>query len=199
MFSTPLVCDDSQVYPPAEDSYLMLDALQNDLLPATSFMLAVDVGCGSGIISSFLAKHFRMNVIAVDLNCAATNTTLRTAQRNCVHLDAVTGDLFSFFAHPHYIDLVVFNPPYVLTPSEEVGSKDISASWAGGINGREVIDKFIKQSKTLTNAIIYLLLLNENDPKDVCEKMKEIGFDSRMVIYRKCGIEGLSVYCFKRP
>jgi release factor glutamine methyltransferase len=176
----------------------MLDALESDLKQSTTLTLAVDVGCGSGILSAFLAKHFRINVIAVDLNCAATNTTLRTAHSNSVHLDAVTGDLFSFFARPKNIDLVVFNPPYVLTPSEEVGSKDISASWAGGINGREVIDNFIKQSKALTNAIIYLLLLNENDPKDVCKKMKEVGFNSRLVVYRKCGIEGLSVYCFKR-
>ena len=41
------------------------------------------------------------------------------------------------------IDILIFNPPYVPTPSEEICGNGIEVSWAGGINGREVIDKFI--------------------------------------------------------
>ena len=48
------------------------------------------------------------------------------------------------------IDFLVFNPPYVVTPSEELNldSRKIDRSWAGGVNGREVIDDFIRNVVT---------------------------------------------------
>jgi release factor glutamine methyltransferase len=59
-----------------------------------------------------------------------------------VVVDAVQNSLLDGFVKG-YIDVLVFNPPYVVTTPEEVGSKGIEASWAGGINGRQVIDKFV--------------------------------------------------------
>lgn len=49
----------SCVYPPAEDSFLFLDALEIDVDFLKNFVkpvLSIEVGSGSGIISTFLSK-----------------------------------------------------------------------------------------------------------------------------------------------
>ena len=48
------------------------------------------------------------------------------------------------------VDVMVFNPPYVPTPDEEVAGCGIEASWAGGTDGRIVIDQFLPKIHVCT-------------------------------------------------
>lgn len=61
-----------------------------------------------------------------------------------------------------------------MTPSEEVGSHSIEAAWAGGIDGREVIDEFLPHVKLLLSpcGIFYMVVVDENKPLDIIEIMR---------------------------
>ncbi len=52
---------------------------------------------------------------------------------------------------PQTVDLLVFNPPYVPSEQEELGRADIAAAWAGGLNGRVVIDRFLSLVPVMDN------------------------------------------------
>lgn len=89
------------------------------------------------------------------------------------------------------IDILLFNPPYVVTPSEEIYSVNtvdvlpkINATWAGGIDGREVIDRLLPMiSKLLSpKGAFYLVTIQENKPKDIIEIMKQYNLDGKVIL-----------------
>ena len=93
------------------------------------------------------------------------------------------------------VDILLFNPPYVVTPHEEVGGHDLSAAWAGGVRGREVIDRFLPLVDEVLSAcgVLYLLLLEQNDPDDVTHVLSGYGLDCTVVLRRRAGPEHLLV------
>jgi methylase of polypeptide subunit release factors len=83
-----------------------------------------------------------------------------------VFVDVVNTDLMSGLDKGlhHSVDILLFNPPYVPTPQEEVGTYGIAASWAGGEDGRVVIDRFLpllEVTLTLTLTLILTLTLTD--------------------------------------
>lgn len=119
------------MYPPSEDTILLLDCLEvvdgEDLL---------EMGCGSGIISVHCAAA-GARVTAVDLNPAAVECAIENARRNGLEVRGIVSDLFSKVTGVY--DQIVFNPPYL--PSDDCDQ--LALSWSGGRGGVEVLDRFL--------------------------------------------------------
>ncbi|KAL0870041.1 hypothetical protein ABMA27_006211 [Loxostege sticticalis] len=194
--------DFDHVYEPAEDSFLLIDALEKDLqyLKARNPTFCLEVGSGSGVVITAFGMAFPGTFcMSTDINYKACVMSQSTANHNKVSLDAVNMNLIDSFTD-NIFDVILFNPPYVVTESEECGGKDITASWAGGVKGREVTDKLLDMiPKKLThNGTFYLLLIEENIPDEVAAIMSALGFKFETIIKRKVRNEQQLVMKFYR-
>lgn len=131
------------VYEPAEDSFLFAENLD---VEEGSQVLDIGTGCG---MLGILAAETATEVIAVDLNpyavrCAKENSVLNKVRGKMVFMQA---DLLESFADGAGFDLVLFNAPYLPSEAHEAETW-IGRAWAGGVNGRQVIDRFIRQVHT---------------------------------------------------
>lgn len=200
--------DYERVYEPAEDSFLLLDSLERegawlrDLRPS----VCLEVGSGSGVVSTFLATQVLQPLsvfsLCTDINPHACSITARTARQNGAELNPVITDLASSLMPrlQGQVDVLLFNPPYVVTPPEEVGSQGIEASWAGGDRGREVIDRFLPLIPELLSStgVCYLVIIKENDAQDIDCIMADYSVRMETVMQRRSGPEHLSVVKFTR-
>lgn len=134
------------MYEPAEDSFILLDALEADalVLRDTKPALCVEIGSGSGIASTFVGSLLGAGeacLMSTDINSFATAATLRTGDANDVALNPVLAYLLDPVQSrmAGKIDLLMFNPPYVVTDDDELiatqSGRDIGGAWAGGSLG----------------------------------------------------------------
>mmetsp|Transcript_3586 Transcript_3586/g.6184 ORF Transcript_3586/g.6184 Transcript_3586/m.6184 type:complete len:287 (-) Transcript_3586:50-910(-) len=169
-----------------------------------SYMLqTIEIGCGTGTPTVYLAKRIRgirgdekessveesssntnKNCVhyVTDINPDAIRIAKATAESNGIsteHFQAVQCDLASQLTEKMEgkVDVLIFNPPYVPTPDDEVGSSGIEASWAGGSNGRVVIDRALPQIARLLafpNGVAYMVTVDDNYPEQISQAMDEL-------------------------
>ncbi|XP_043286508.1 methyltransferase N6AMT1 [Venturia canescens] len=196
-----------RVYEPAEDSYLLIDALELDLekLKLSKPSLCLEIGSGSGIVSTALAlaaaKSWPSYFVAIDLNPEACKITKRTGRENNIDLEVVRMDLASALSKRHTFDLIIFNPPYVVTESREIEDVEmITRAWAGGKKGREVMDRlFANIPQLLTDhGLFYLLVLRENEPNEIITIFEAFQMSGEIIVERKIRGEHLYVIRFTK-
>ncbi|KAM8718003.1 hypothetical protein ACLKA7_004673 [Drosophila subpalustris] len=199
--------DYEQVYEPAEDSFLLLDALEADLefLDTLQPRLCLEIGSGSGVIITALAKRLAHSALclATDINPSACDATKRTAFHNGARLDSVRCNLVDAI-RKRSVDVLLFNPPYVVTSDEELQSqklftdqRNLVYSWAGGRDGRRVTDALLEQLDDILSpsGVLYLLLLRENKPDEIIKQLVECNFKAVKHMERR--IPGEYLYILK--
>ncbi|XP_050526743.1 methyltransferase N6AMT1-like isoform X1 [Daktulosphaira vitifoliae] len=201
------------VYEPSEDTFLLLDALENDLNNLKKIIdkggcLVLELGSGSGVITAALKKTLGSTVqcIAVDINLQACHTTLETCSLNNVNVDVINANLLDWIFQSKSIDIIIFNPPYVRSFVNEgdVDGKisDIKHAWCGGpVDGADVIRRVLPQINRVLadNGVFYLLMINYNNPEKIAHFMaQEFSMAHNIIITRKVPGESLVVYKFYR-
>jgi release factor glutamine methyltransferase len=175
------------------------------------FCRALEVGSGSGYIICSLAlalnnQHIRGNrlLLATDLNPSAAVATHETlAAHGMKHsADVIVTDLDAALQPRLHgaVDLLVFNPPYVPTPDEEVQRGGIAAAWAGGYRGRRVLDRLLPSIPLLLSdrGQAFVIALPDNDPQEVLKLMADVGLQGKVVAQRSADEERLLVLQFWR-
>lgn len=193
------------VYEPAEDTFLLLDALEKDIARIREInpKVVLEVGSGSGVVTAFVAKIIghTAHYVCTDKNPSACLCTAETARKNGVLISSVVTSFVDGLL-PRLVDSVdvlIFNPPYVVTPSEEIKHGGIAYAWAGGVNGREVMDEFFPIVPRILSAkgSFYLVVIKENGPDTILQELLKYGLRGEVVLTRKAGMELLSILKFK--
>ncbi|TDL28756.1 S-adenosyl-L-methionine-dependent methyltransferase [Rickenella mellea] len=200
-----------RVYEPAEDTFILLDGLENDAVELQNLdpKICLEIGSGSGCVSAFVGKLLgssRCLYLTTDINPYASKCTVSTGKQNAVPIESITASLDSPLALRlrRNVDLLIFNPPYVPTSSEEADaaqeSRGIGGSWAGGTDGMEITGLFLNNLPNLlsTNGRFYLVGVAVNNISAIHQNLRGLRLDGKVILHRRAGREHLYVMKFMR-
>ena len=178
------------VYEPAEDSYLILEAVKEYLKDKSKDIKILDMGSGSGILAKGCKSFGFAEVIASDINPEVVKN-LRNEK-----IKVIESNLFSKIDEK--FDLIIFNPPYL--PEDEREPIESRLQTTAGKEGYEIINKFLKDSinHLNVNGDILLLFSSLSKPKNILGYAREIGFKYKLISKDKIPNEKIYVYKFRR-
>ena len=105
---------------------------------------ALDLGCGCGIQALYLATHAD-RVVATDLSARACALTQFNAALNETVIDVREGSLFEPVAGETF-DLIVSNPPFVITPDSVRGTAGLLEYRDGGMDRDNLIRAVLREA-----------------------------------------------------
>lgn len=155
------------VYEPAEDSWLLLEAVE-----VQGGHRVLDMGTGTGVIALHAAGR-GCDVTAVDVDATAVENARCNAARNDLSIEVIQSDVFN--AVEGRFDVIAFNPPYL-------PAKDGDRRWDGGRGGVETARRFLDEADEYLaeNGRMYLLLSTLGDVAGLLK-----GFRGRYQFRRK--------------
>lgn len=181
---------ETDVYQPAEDSHLLLDAARDHVGDDD---VVLEVGTGSGYVATELEAQGASRVVASDVNPLACQAAKERG------LEVVLANLVEPFAADSF-DVVLFNPPY-LPETEETTIEDwMDVALTGGETGRGVIDPFIESvGRVLAlDGMVLLIASSLSGLDDVEASAEAAGFRTRTVVQESFPFETIEVLALTR-
>ncbi|UCD95999.1 MAG: methyltransferase [Candidatus Bathyarchaeota archaeon] len=181
---------DPEVYFPAEDTFLFADHLSVGLNETV-----MDMGTGCGFFA-ILSAEKASDVLAVDINPRAVACTRKNVVQNSVgtKVETFVGDLFNPIRSGVGFDLILFNAPYLPVEVDE-GDAWIQMAWAGGSDGRCVIERFIDQVPNYLSKEGRVLLMQStlSSPEATLRRFKKQGLNPRIIAEEHCFFEKIAL------
>ncbi len=184
-----ILADD--VYEPAEDSYLLADSA---IRYTKKGMCVLEIGTGTGFVSSVLLANIDVKLTATDINphaalCARSNG-----------IEVIRTDMFDGLKAKPCFDIIIFNAPYLPTSENEKIPGWLNYAFDGGSDGHVAVERFLNDVCTylVPNGMILMLVSSLTGIKNVISNMKLIGFDVIIAGRKKCFFEELVVLLGKR-
>jgi release factor glutamine methyltransferase len=188
-----------EVYEPAEDTFLLIDAL--DIKKGKSVL---EIGTGCGIIALECAR-VGANVICTDINPYAVELTKKNYLENksllIGNFEVRKGDIFEPIKENEVFDIIVFNPPYLPTKKDELigGSGWFDIATNGGIDGIKITSKFIAglPKYLRKNGKVYFVHSSLSDRDKIEAIIKKYKFQFKIIKSCSFNDETISVFCLK--
>jgi release factor glutamine methyltransferase len=186
---------DEHVYEPAEDTFLIAEKMR-----VTEDDTVLDMGTGCGILAVLAAEKAK-SVLAVDVNPYALQCAVKNSENNGVkeRIDFRQGDLFHPIKQNERFSLILFNAPYL--PSEPDEEKSwIGKAWAGGRNGRKILDRFVMDASNFLadRGRIQLVQSSLSDVNRTIEMFSELDLQATVAAQVKVAFESIVLVEAKR-
>lgn len=184
-----------EVYEPAEDTFLLLEAIKIDKNDKV-----LEIGTGCGIISLECARR-GAKVVCTDINPYAIELAKKNFLENQFLLNEKIefrkGSLFSIIKNNERFDVIIFNPPYLPTNSSEQVDKWFDVAVDGGIDGLKIIEQFLESvKKHLTkNGLAYFVYSSLSNQKKLNNILSINGLNAEKVSSQWFDDEKIDVYC----
>lgn len=149
------------VYPPQQDSQLLIDTLEKTELAQGRRVL--DLCTGSGVVAIAAAEFGATSVTALDICPHAVHCSRGNAVHAGVDVNVREGSWSGALDYAPF-DVIVSNPPYVPTPP--AGDTKVipmtagpARAWNAGVDGRMVLDPLCESAAGLLAADGSMLLV----------------------------------------
>lgn len=179
----------TEVYQPAEDSSLLVDAAMAVVDPRS---VVVDTGTGTGFVADRLRQSIDVRVISSDINPQACRTARDRG------LEVVRGSLLSFLS-ANSVDAALFNPPY-LPADDRLDNDWLDRATTGGPLGYELVVEWIRDLPRVLrrDGIGVCLVSSRSDIDHVRTVATTNGFVVTDVAERSFGLERLVALGLRR-